>query len=129
VAQPQREIEFEVARGHSSNINQGVKSLSLDIPTASGLMPVQLLPQFGQTADSYSQFNTAYKSALSDDGIQAQISLQLRENDTVKNLNILTLALDVAKRQELSAGRVEWIVGLGQANLGGAVFSAIPKPV
>jgi hypothetical protein len=127
VAQPQREIELEVARGHSSNINQGVKSLSLDIPTASGLMPVQLLPQFGQTADSYTQFNTAYKSALSDDGVQAQMSLQLRENDTVKSLNILTLALDVAKRQELSAGRFDWIVGMGQANLGEAVFQRHTK--
>jgi len=127
VDQPQREIELEVARGHSSNINQGVKSLSLDIPTASGLMPVQLLPQFGQTADGYTQFNGAIKSAVTHDGVQAQMSLQLRENDTVKNLNIQTLALDVAKRQELSAGRLDWIAGLGQANLGGAVFQRHAK--
>jgi tetratricopeptide (TPR) repeat protein len=127
LAQSAAEFEVEVARGHSSNINQGVKSLSLDIPTVSGLLPVQLLPQFGQTADSYTQFNSAFKSAVTEGGVQAQISVQARENDQIKNLNILATALDVAKRQETEAGRLDWIAGLGQANLGGSVFQRHTK--
>lgn len=127
VAQSQREVELEVVRGHSSNINQGVKSLSLDIPTASGLMPVQLLPQFGQTADGYTQLNGSYKTAPTRDGIQAQVSLQLRENDSVKNLNIQTLALDIGKRQELDVGRLDWIAGVGQANLDSTIFQRHAK--
>ncbi len=126
-AKSQSEVEFEVTRGHSSNINQGVKSLGLDIPTVSGLMSVQLLPQFGQTADDYTQMNGVVKSAATADGVQAQMSMQLRENDRVKNLNILTLGLDVAKRQELSLGRLEWGAGLGQANLGEVPFQRHAK--
>ena len=127
VAKPQVEIDAEWVRGQSSNINQGVKNLSLDIPTASGSIPVQLLPQYGRMADGFTQFNGAIKSAATEDELQTQLSVQLRENDSAKNLNILTAAIDVAKRYEVTAGRLDWVAGLGQANLGGATFQRHAK--
>jgi tetratricopeptide (TPR) repeat protein len=127
VDKPQAEIDAEWIRGQSNNINQGVKNLSLDIPTASGSIPVQLLPQYGRMADGFTQFNGAIKSAAAEDELQTQLSVQLRENDSAKNLNILTAAIDVAKRYEVSSGRLDWVAGLGQANLGGATFQRHTK--
>ena len=51
-----REVELEVARGHSSNMNQGVKSISLDLPSNIGPVPVELLPQFGHLQSEDGQF-------------------------------------------------------------------------
>jgi len=117
-----RELELEVARGRTSNMNQGVKSLSLDLPSIVGPIPVQLLPQFGQTPDSYTQLSGALRLVGTGAGAQAQLSFQQRENDRLKSLNIMSLGIDASIPQHISLGRLDWGAGLAQATLGGALF-------
>lgn len=117
-----RELELEVARGHTSNMNQGVSNLSLDLPTAVGPVPVQLLPQYGKTPDRYTQLSGTLRLANLGAGAQAQLSFQQRENDLLKSLNVLSVGLDASIPQHTELGRLDWGAGLAQATLGGSRF-------
>jgi hypothetical protein len=117
-----REVELEVARGHSSNMNQGVKSLSLDLPSNIGPVPVELLPQFGRTPDSYTQLNGTLRLTSPGPGVQARLSFQQRENDHLKTLNIMNVGMDASIPQSIDIGLLDWGAGLGQSTLGGSLF-------
>lgn len=117
-----REVELEVARGHTSNMNQGVSSLSLELPSAVGPVPVQLLPQYGKTPDAYTQISGALRLASPGAGANAQLSFQQRENDQLKSLNVLSVGLDASMPQHTELGRLDWGAGLAQATLGGSPF-------
>jgi len=117
-----REVELEVARGHSSNMNQGVKSISLDLPSNIGPVPVELLPQFGRTPDSYTQLNGALRLTSPGPGVQARLSFQQRENDHLKLLSIMNVGMDASIPQSIDIGLLDWGAGLGQATLGGSLF-------
>lgn len=104
----------ELARGHTSNVNQGPRSLQVQLPTADGPVLVQLLPGAAARAETYTQLEAGVENLPLSGPWRAHANWQWRRHDSVRSMDMQTLFAGVGRSWRLKNwdGRTSTSVGL-----------------
>lgn len=89
---------LELSRGHTSNVNQGPRSLQVQLPSADGPVWVQLLPDAAPRADGYSQLEQSVEDIALGGAWKAHAQWQWRRHDSVSSMDMHTLAAGAGRR-------------------------------
>jgi hypothetical protein len=105
---------LELGRGHTSNANQGPRSLQVQLPSADGPVWVQLLPDAAPRSDHYTQLELGAEEIPLTDSWKLHAQWQWRRHDTVQAMDMHALAVGIGRRWQLQdwQGRLSSTAGL-----------------
>jgi len=113
---------LELGRGHSSNVNQGVTDLYVELPGPQGPLALQLQPQFAARPDGFYRWRLALDAPLPGapgwHGL-AQWQGQLFDSESTQHLQ--SLALGLRRPWQLGAWQGQWLGALDWLERGGAL--------
>lgn len=122
VAQPGWLAQLQGARGHSSNVNQGVRDLHVGLNGPAGPVVLQLLPQYAPRGDGFTQLNASVRVPVADTKLEGFAQWQGRWHDAQHPFDVQDVALGLTRHWGLAGWQGRWQLGWGTTTLGGAVY-------
>jgi len=113
---------LELGRGHSSNVNQGVADLRVELPGPQGPLALQLQPQFAARPDGFYRWRLALDAPLPDaPGWHGLAQWQGQHFDSESTQHVQGLALGLRRPWLLGAWQGQWLGALDWLERGGAL--------
>jgi len=120
--EPEPVLLLELGRGHSSNVNQGVADLRVDLPGPQGPLVLQLQPQFAARPDGFYRWRLALDAPLPDaPGWHGLAQWQGQHFDSESTQHLQSLALGLRRPWQLGAWQGQWLGALDWQERGGAL--------
>lgn len=113
---------LELSRGHTSNVNQGPRSLQIQLPSADGPVWVQLSADASPRGDGYSQLEHSVEEVPLIGGWKAHAQWQWRRHDTASAMDMQALAAGLGRHWQGGQWQGRLRATLGGAWLGNQLY-------
>lgn len=114
--------EIRLGHGYSSNVNQGVRQLEVELAGPGGPWAVQLLPEYARRADQYTDIAGDWRVALTPAGGEGFVQARLRQLSAATELNSQELLTGYLQAWRADQWRGSWQVTAGSVRLGGKLY-------
>jgi hypothetical protein len=108
-ARPGPDLDVQIARGHASNVNQGVRNLNVGLEGPGGTLLLTLLPEYAPRADSYTQTQLSWRQAWPAlPGLSAFAQWQARRHDSEHAFDLHDVSLGLGSEGAWRDWRWRW---------------------
>lgn len=115
----------QLGRGYESNVNQGVRDLSVTLPGAGGPLDLLLLPDYAPKSDRFTALDLDAALPLGADGAQAWVLWQNRWYDNLHRFDTQAISLGVSQPWATADWRGQWEANAGGLRLGNHLYQRV----
>lgn len=118
----QRQWQLHAGRGYTNNVNQGPRSMHINLPNVQGPVVVELLPSSMPHADAFTHLEASVENVALPYGLKGSAQWQSRTHDAYHAMDMQTLAIGAVQPWKIQRWQGFYQVGAGIATLDSQLY-------